>query len=113
MTEEPRAGEPALTNAEWANCATGEGNVYLTGTSEPEVVVWDCALGDRALVQRRHALAALCLHGQSYGFSWEDVDALHLAADACEDACASSGEQWAKAVLAVADRIAALLPPRA
>lgn len=56
----------------------------------------------------RHALAALALHGQPFGFTWEDVDELR--------------ENWSLGVQGVklsrefadslADRIAALLPPR-
>lgn len=50
----------------------------------------------------RHALAALCLHGQPFGFTQEDVDAVLVAAD----------EADMDELQSVADRIEALLPPR-
>ena len=53
-----------------------------------------------------HPLAALCLHGQPFGFTQEDVDACRSADD----------EEWAKwqpQLAALAEKIAALLPPAA
>lgn len=55
----------------------------------------------------RHELAALALHDQPFGFSWEDVDRLR---GACLD---ERGTETTEAQLHdLADRIAALLPPR-
>ena len=56
----------------------------------------------------RHKLAAMALHGQEFGFTWEDVDALLVVAKIADDL---TGGQYSR-VLSVADRIAALLPPR-
>lgn len=51
----------------------------------------------------RHALAALALHGQTFGFTREDVEALRsLSAD-----LHPNNEPF----YSLADRIAALLPP--
>jgi hypothetical protein len=50
----------------------------------------------------RHALAALALHGQPFGFTWDDVEAIHDWMQ--ETSCHASST--------LADRIAALLPPR-
>ena len=52
----------------------------------------------------RHATAAVALHGQPFGFTWEDVDGLRMVAQ--------SHEAFGSAIEDVADRIAALLPPR-
>jgi hypothetical protein len=70
----------------------------------------------------RHALAALALHGQPYGFTWEDVDRLREAVNDIDFSHIEDMEQrrlfemdtrmlraW---MLDLADRIADLLPPR-
>lgn len=66
----------------------------------------------------RHALAALALEGQPFGFTHDDVDQLHHAADVLSAAAGSTHESTvpqpsAEALRALAGRIAALLPPRA
>lgn len=68
----------------------------------------------------RQALAALALHGQSFGFTWKDVDALHGAADYIISTgnWLPIGEDHQRRaqglrVRSLAGRIAALLPPRA
>jgi hypothetical protein len=53
----------------------------------------------------RHALAALALYGQPFGFTWDDVDRIRMAA------MYYPGEM-ARALDGIGDRIAALLPPR-
>lgn len=74
----------------------------------------------------RHALAALALHRQGYGFSWEDVDWLESIAAPLrsmvfmvEAGQGTIDQKTAKRVAAelawlesLRDRIAALLPPR-
>lgn len=57
----------------------------------------------------RHALAALCLHDQPFGFTWEDVDALREALSC--SGTVSSPDDLPRAETTV-DRIEALLPPR-
>lgn len=70
----------------------------------------DCVIPAGAL----HALAALALHGQPFGFTWEDVDLLRRAAEDAgvglygEEERAEAGRDFS----ALAARIAALLPPR-
>ncbi len=66
----------------------------------------------------RHALAALALDGQPFGFTHDDVDQLHRAADALSAAAGSTHERTvprpsAEVLLGLARRIAGLLPPRA
>lgn len=64
----------------------------------------------------RHAIAALALHEQPFGFTWEDVDSCRAQAEEFEsyhdsDLDLGSYENmlyWQD----LADRIAALLPPR-
>jgi hypothetical protein len=51
-----------------------------------------------------HALAALALHGQPFGFTWQDVDVLRYEA--------TQGCTRAAILNMLAYRIAALLPPR-
>lgn len=50
-----------------------------------------------------HETAAICLHGQPFGFTWEDVDLLRRSATPPHDSDPLDG---------LAARIAALLPPR-
>lgn len=127
---------PALTPEEWA----------AKGISAPW---WSLGIGHRGKIgfgatdaggdmttQQRHGVAALCLYGQPFGFTHEDVDALRTLADEFEQeakmseaehfvgagARSDDGGIWRKnaescrrrgAELArIADRITALLPPK-
>lgn len=56
----------------------------------------------------RHAGAAWALHGQSYGFTHEDVDALEAMADNTP----GRGHRRTDFLYDLAARISALLPPR-
>jgi len=58
-----------------------------------------------------HALAALALYGQPFGFTEGDVNLLRLAAQ-MEEECFGD-ERGARHFTSIADRIAALLPPHA
>lgn len=101
MTESIR---PALTPEEWARqVSTGpDGSVEI-------VVDFGGLVGPHRVVddpKARHALAALSLHGQPFGFTREDVAMLRsLASDA--------GLQAEPVILHLAARIEALLPPEA
>lgn len=57
---------------------------------------------------RRRAIAALCLHGQPFGFTQEDVKGLRNIAEAI----AEDFEPPDPFLLSIANRIVALLPPR-
>lgn len=61
-----------------------------------------------------HGLAALALHGQPFGFTWEDVDALRWAAGFAVGTSVTTDYTREKSARLsyLADRIAALLPPR-
>ena len=112
---------PALTPDEWAakqtHCPDGQMCIapHWNPKDNPgEYLCIDAGVGSpeataRLGSDRRHALAALALYGQPYGFTWED-------ARLCRDIAAyladkglliGSGE-----LSTVAARIAALLPPR-
>lgn len=54
-----------------------------------------------------HALAALCLHGQPFGFTWDDVDLIRSM-----DELISEDRGGPLEASDLADRLAALLPPR-
>ena len=115
----PDSITPALTPEEWEDehveaAAWGadvwldpNGGFHITGAND-----LDLTFADR----KRHALAALALHGQPFGFTWEDVDALRYMAER-EIYADKYGEQGANAEYGhelnrIAGRIAALLPPR-
>ena len=96
--------KPALTPEEW----TWE-DIDLTWTEfflhDGELVqhTEDCK---PMIISRRDAIAALCLHGQPFGFTREDV--LQLKRTMCR--CGhDAGEN--PTLRNLADRIEALLPP--
>lgn len=94
--------KPALTPEEWADkSAVRPWGIF-------DNVIDEASFRDLG-PEGKHAAAALCLHGQPYGFTWEDVVLLMAEVstltgyiDEEEDA------HWRS----LADRIAALLPPR-
>ena len=103
---------PALTPEEWGNLFAERGDVYINACRVhgmymqiPEEEPDDGLVPDDA----RHAIAALALYRQPFGFAEDAADMVRLAADQIHD-------EWEtpelRAVLhAIADRIAALLPP--
>lgn len=109
----------ALTPEEWRDGYHSDGlSVVLRGSmgtpgNRVHVAVRDHPLGG-ALGDPRdvHALAALCLHGQPFGFTWEDVEFLRAEGQACIDGDLISDTTTAAAFTSLADRIEALLPPR-
>lgn len=107
--------KPALTPDEWKEGdgafwrgdhyveridVSGEGHYALhikDKSGRPEQII------DTMDPEWLHAIAALCLHGQNFGFTWADV--VNLRATALH---ANWPGHWADSL---ADRIAALLPP--
>lgn len=109
--DEKNPVSPALTPEEWADFdGKTSGDIRVThylddGRSGNEVAML-------IPVDAKLAVAALCLHGQPFGFTWEDVDMLREEHDAHALGCMSTlGDPPCK-FLALADRIQALLPPR-
>ena len=89
---------PALSVAGWK---TGRDLDILTPTEKSEIAeVVILPEGDP------HALAALALHGQPFGFTWDDVELLRMFGNG--DPMPHIRQQCND----LADRIAALLPPR-
>lgn len=60
---------------------------------------------------RPHALAALCLHGQPFGFTREDVKVLREIHRYVRDGIEPCDQYDDSRILAIASRIEALLPP--
>jgi hypothetical protein len=85
--------QPALSPEEWAGELAGRGPIGYH-----ELVLWD---------GYEHAIAAIALHGQPFGFTHADVEALLFAADH-----SSGAEDPDSALRDLARRIAALLPPQ-
>lgn len=120
MTERTKI-KPALTPEEWGKQLGAsayihprdggedlDGKAFLGRGNGALLVAYDGGYA-RQPVDDRHALAALALHDQPFGFTWEDVDALRCGADMIED---EWGGEPAPDLLNLADRIAALVPPR-
>jgi hypothetical protein len=115
-----RTIQPAMTPEEWEKPGSAvEGGVDLG------LGVIDVSLGlhrgDQC--QQQHALAALLLHNQHYGFTWADVALLRWHIAALDVLLNELGQFFDTSVLAelearrehaegLAARIAALLPPR-
>lgn len=106
--------EAALTAEEWA--AHPNTHHVRFASMEPGApggeVKWtaDRPLSDPPLYfPTRHGIAAVNLHGQPFGFTWEDVDMIRRYAD-------NASQHWAfgdeAGLGALADRIEALLSPR-
>ena len=134
MTDHPTQVRPALTPEEWAvgkvvrpfarPVLLGEALTIAPDPDDPQRIFITDQGEEYALVEphMRHALAALALHGQPFGFTREHLSALRLLLNDklyyLQDE-GPAGEGWkspeaerAIALLAeVADRIAALLPP--
>lgn len=103
--------------------ARPDGSVEIDGGG-PD---WDSVVVPQAL---RHAVAAACLAGKTFGFATEMVDALHEAAadasvmadrmaryaerarEGCAGEAALSARRHADTLTRTASVIAALLPPR-
>ena len=92
--------QPALTPAEWKEFLPGsQSDVADAVDDADETMLVERRRRDTAeaamTARRYNAAAALALHGQPFGFTWEDVER-------CRDLGLND----------LADRIAALLPPR-
>lgn len=99
MSDQPR---PALPPGRWAEPSV-EGPGAAARIDGGAVEAQGRFAGDE-----RHALAALALHGQPFGFTWKDVDMLRSTVLA--DDLHSHDDWWE--LQRLGSRIAALLPPR-
>lgn len=69
----------------------------------------DARRWDKFVVTNRHALAALCLYQQSFGFDHDDAEFLKLVAAQVD--VLRLGPEKSTVLRDIAARIAALLPP--
>jgi hypothetical protein len=105
--------KPALTAEEWAD----EPSQVLDGWIDLELGTVDVCLGGPAstgdAARDRHALAALLLHRQDFGFTWADVKALEAVYRRVIADPRPLGDDAAavEQMHDLAARIAALLPP--
>ena len=103
--------KPALTPEEWAAMLALEERAASKGE---RLVEWAV---DETYELDRHGLAALALHGQPFGFSREDVEAIRALARHARVHMERYTEgapvrpAHIEQALAATDRIAALLPP--
>lgn len=114
---------PALTPEEWKggyyysdDLRLNRKNAGIGGQPRLNVEVLSHPLGGVTNDQRDlHALAALCLYGQPFGFNAIDVEFLNERADAAEaygrDLMNDRAMESAEKFRALAARIEALLPP--
>lgn len=117
---------PALTADEWARVTSKRtvpvASVLDAEASDGRVELWregnyEGCSGHIDTVERPAALAALCLYGQSYGFTQEDVALIREAAASIANdyRVLKPGREeeltYTNRIANVADRIAALLPP--
>lgn len=115
-----RLNRESVTRLAWGNPGTSDPD--FCGTPDPFSFVDGMGEYSNSLAvrpERRHALAALALHGQPFGFSREDVARLRAIQfdstwgaftedSALEFPTLDEASQWADTLAA---RIEALLPP--
>ncbi len=114
MSAETPSVSPALTHEEWfpkasadwtptgPRCSDAMGDFWIEGGA-----IWRAVEGEgEQMVDNPHGLAALCLYGQAFGFTREDVDLLNKAILQYH-----WREKPAIGLQSLASRIAALLPP--
>jgi hypothetical protein len=96
---------PALTAEEWERALRDDGDGAVVNTHTGEILgCWaEYMAGDT-----NHALAALALHGQPFGFTYADVGNIRMAAEIIAE---TSSRRAGGLLLDIAARVAALLPP--
>ena len=105
--------KPALSPEEWAEVEAQRGP--FAGPSRYVTSDDRCYAGCRIDDAGRHAVAAVCLHGQIEGFTHEMVESLRAVANVTLDRDPREPHANPHAAAlhrAIADRIEALLPPR-
>lgn len=106
--------KPALTPDEWSELRADRGVLWVrkyedgSGIEIFDELRWS---GGSAAPDLYHALAALALHGQAFGFTHDDVTLLRGAASYL-GGDSTRGDWWRVRLNGLADRIVALLPPR-
>lgn len=107
--------EPALTPDQWGKLML-DADAWVGHDDDPEPGAIFIA-GDWKSPEERHAIAALCLHGQPFGVTREDVEMLRAAEETAKTALDRFVNAYTAATALpnrLADlraRIEALLPP--
>lgn len=117
--------EPALTEEEWEELLSGKQVKIVRGDPDdrftPRIYAeegygililddWGQAAKAGSAAEMK-ALAAVCLHGQDFGFTWERVDELRSVAENLPYIQGfSDGDR--DSLVNFADQIASFLPPR-
>lgn len=120
--------QPALTAEEWAGATKSlhGGGTYIEHALDPGLAIdlWpdgELCVSDRGDshdsvyfgIKRRHALAALALHGQPFGFTHEDLADLRVVCDAYDwDSIHGEESDRQDRLPQILAKIAALLPPQ-
>ncbi len=96
---------PALSAKEWGEVAAAEAGDY---NSAPMIYTTYVGVAESPIPQtgRLHALAALALHGQTFGFTQEDVRLVEFVAS-----FDPQNHPDVPKLRSLASRISALLPP--
>ncbi len=107
---------PALTPEEWTTAYYGRDVIIhqktpgLDGSRRLHVEVTGHPIGGSMGDQRDfHALAALCLVGQPFGFSADDLNVLDRACPS--DVSSAEMDAFDRGIASLRSRIASLLPP--
>lgn len=114
----PEPLKPALTPEEWKGDGYACHEIHpgrLSVVDDGGATTFDMGESCLSLVGRhRHAAAALCLHGQPFGFTREDVSVLRQLPTFVRGLGLGPDPDGVAAYLpGLADRIEALLPPEA
>ena len=88
----------------------GKRRMYLDESHYPASAAFYEEEGAGQYAEFCHALAALALQGQYFGFTWEDVEELRALSETVRKVEGATPKHWVW-METLADRIAALLPP--
>jgi hypothetical protein len=109
---------PALTPEEWGATGYSRDGIGAASVERGHVTVHDWRVdgpfGEEIVglaPPECHAVAALCLHNQPFGFTQDDVELINEAAGFHDSLTYHSFPEEAVKYRALASRIAALLPP--
>ena len=104
--DDGRFSDGSLATREWHISSDGH-QIFIGGKDEDGP--WPVT--NTTVPTAHHALAALCLHDQPFGFRREDVSGLRFLSESREGSAAGDLIVFQLALARLADRIEALLPP--
>lgn len=107
---------PALTPEEWAEGSSGLVEIDRDGWLVVRYPNDEDGYSE-IILDNAHGAAALCLYGQPFGFTWDDVDTLRHEASYLHEAANRDAKypvvsEYGADLESLAARLAALLPPR-